>query len=194
MSVCPSGRGQSGNGAAFAQQTDAPKMSRAEVRQMWPGQPGCCRSWHCLSMPELLRDRGGHSGTAPPHGWRTLRRELLNPVSVYVQRHNRKRMQRACFLEGKLQLGSCTSSCPAPSWSLASPWPRDKVAACPVPSYPPLPVCPWAQPAPACPACSHHTLDTLGLAWAEVPWLSTPSPPCGCSPARVSISFQVGAV
>lgn len=66
-------------------------------------------------------------------------------------------MQRACFLEGKLQLGSCTSSCPAPSWS-------------------------------------HHALDALGLARAEVPRPSSPSAPCGCSTARVSVSPQVGAV
>lgn len=103
-------------------------------------------------------------------------------------------MQRACFLEGKLQLGSCTSSCPAPKWSLAFPWLGDKVAACPVPSYPLQSACSWAQMAPACPACSHHALDTLGLARAEVPRPSSPSAPCGCSTTRVFISLQVGAV
>lgn len=102
-------------------------------------------------MERLLRDHGGHKGG------RTPRRELLNPGSVYLRHHNRKRMQRACFLEGKLQLGSCTSSCPAPSWS-------------------------------------HHALDALGLARAEVPRPSSPSAPCGCSTARVSVSPQVGAV
>lgn len=79
--------------------------------------------------------------------------------SVYLQHGDRKRMQKACFLQGKCSSRVAPVLLPLPPADpLVSGFPLGRLKGHRVPSPPALP---GAQPGPACPASLRHTLDTL---------------------------------